>query len=188
MLAIFGILSGLLSIISNIPYVIDIYKRKTQPHRVTWGIFFLLNIIYLANHISAGATNSLWLIVGFTVSTFIIFILSLKRGVGGSEKLDIFVLISALVGVVLWQITDNPTISIFANALSGIFAAIPTLKKAYIKPESETKIKWFIGIFAGIFAAISVGRLELPLLVLPLLTIIIQGSMFLILTTRGKRN
>ena len=99
MYTILGILGGLLALISNIPYIRDILKKTTKPHRVTWGIFFLLNIIFLGNQLAAGATSSIWLVIAFTLSTLIIFSLSLKYGVGGTTKLDVMILIGSLVGV-----------------------------------------------------------------------------------------
>jgi hypothetical protein len=91
-----GILSGLVIVSGDVTYIIDAYKARTTPHRITWFIFTVLNIIDFANQAASGATNSLWLFAGAALATSIIFIISLFRGVGGYTKRDILILTGAL--------------------------------------------------------------------------------------------
>lgn len=187
MLAIIGLSGGLLALLSNVPYVINTLKHKTKPHRVTWGIFFLLNIIFLGNHFAAGATSSLWLVIAFTISTFTIFALSFRYGVGGENKFDKLIIAGALIGVVIWQLLDAPIASIVANISVSVIAGLPTLKKAYKSPASETKIKWLVGSCAGLLTVLSVGELDLALLLLPVYTFIFQGTVFTLIEIGEKK-
>jgi hypothetical protein len=184
MYTILGILGGLLALISNIPYIRDILKKTTKPHRVTWGIFFLLNIIFLGNQLAAGATSSIWLVIAFTLSTLIIFSLSLKYGVGGTTKLDVMILIGSLVGVGLWQILQAPIASVLANLVVATIAAIPTYRKAWLQPQTETKLSFLLGTIAAAFTVVSVGGMSLVLLLLPIYSVVYNGSIYLILTKR----
>ena len=181
MYAVLGIVGGLLSLLSNVPYIIDTIKGRTKPHRVTWGIFFLLNCIFIANQLAAGATNSIWLVVAFAVSTGMVFALSFKKGTGGKDVLDLVVLVGALFGVVLWQVLDSPVASIVANLIVAAIASIPTYKKAWLYPQSETAVSYSLGAFAAILSVISVGKIDVALLLLPVYSIIYQGSIYFIL-------
>ncbi|MGH9858085.1 MAG: hypothetical protein ACRD4B_09610, partial [Acidobacteriota bacterium] len=58
---LFGVLSALVFIAGDIPYLTDTIKGTTKPQRVTWGVVSLLNGIGFANQLASGATNSLWL-------------------------------------------------------------------------------------------------------------------------------
>ena len=181
MLAALGVFAGILSLIANIPYIIDTIKGKTKPHRVTWGIFFLLNLIFLANQLAAGATSSIWLVVAFATSTFIVFSLSVKLGIGGTSRLDILVLAGAMIGVVIWQLLDAPVASIIANLTVAAIASIPTYKKAWAHPETETTISYSVGAIAAAMSAISVGKLDFVLLLLPVYSVVYQSSIAVIL-------
>jgi hypothetical protein len=181
MLVLIGILGGMLSFASSIPYIVDTIKKNTKPHRITWGIFFLLNLIFLGNQLAAGATSSLWLVVAFTLSTFTIFALSLKNGVGGTSRLDVVVLAGALMGVVIWQLLKVPLASIIANLAVAAIASVPTYKKAWTHPKSETPISYFLNGCAALLSTISVGNFNIALLLLPLYSFIYQGSIYLIL-------
>lgn len=182
MFAVIGILGGLLSLGANVPYILDTVKGRTKPHRVTWGIFFLLNVIFLANQLAAGATSSIWLVVAFTISTFTVFLLSIKRGTGGTSKLDIVILAGAILGLIVWQLMHSPVPSIIANLVVAAIASIPTYKKAWTHPHTETKISYSLGAVAALMSAISVGKLDVVLLLLPVYAVIYQGSIALVLS------
>lgn len=171
----------MLSFASSIPYIVDTIKKKTKPHRVTWGVFFLLNVIFLGNQLAAGATSSLWLVVAYTLSTFIIFSLSFKNGVGGTSRLDVIVLAGALIGVIIWQLLDAPLASVVANLVVALIASIPTYKKAWAQPKTETSISYFLNACGALLSAISVGSLNIVLLLLPMYAFFYQGSIYLIL-------
>ena len=173
--AYIGIASALLFIVGDIPYLTDTFRKKTKPHRVTWGIVALLNAIGFANQYAYGASNSLWLFGAGTVMTGFIFIGSLRYGTGGRSRTDLLCLIVALLGVVFWVLFRSPLYSVLANIVADVAALWPTFIKARIQPESETRISWLIGTISVILAAISVGKLNWHLLLLPVVSAIIQG-------------
>lgn len=181
MLEIIGVLGGLLAIAGSIPYMLDVHKKRITPHRTTWGIFTLVDIIAIANQLAAGAANSVWLVVGFAVANLTIFVLSLRHGAGGTERLDIIVLCGAIFGVIAWQISGNPIASIIANLAVITLAMAPTYKKGWTNPQSETPTVFLLGAIASLLAAISVGRLDYVLLLIPVYTFVIQGTLFIVL-------
>ncbi len=178
---ILGIASGVIFIICDIPYLIDTIVAKTKPHRVSWGVAFLLNLIGLANQFASGAKNSLWIFVASVLMTGLIFLASLKNGVGGHTKQDIYTIIACLSGVALWGLFNSPVFSIVINVFIAIFALIPSFAKARRAPETETKIAWTGGTVSAFLATISVGELNWKLLILPTVSVILQGYMVYIL-------
>ena len=184
MLATLGILAGVLALIADIPYLIDTYRRKTQPHRTTWILFFLLNVVSLANQHAAGAGNSLWLLVGYTIATLLISLLALKNGVGGSSKEDLFTFAISIIGILLWLALKSPLPSILANIFAAFVAVIPTIKKAWHKPQSETAITWLLASFASLLGALSVGKADPVLLALPVYSVIIQFVTYCIIVRK----
>ena len=92
MLKTLGLLSGFLSIIMYIPYLRDIFHHTTKPERASWLIWSVLGGIAFFSQFAKGATNSLWLTGAQTLGVFVVFILSLRYGVGGLVKRDIYAL------------------------------------------------------------------------------------------------
>ncbi len=185
---ILGLLSAIVFVIADIPYLRDTVKDTTKPHRVTWGVVVLLNAVGFANQFASGADNSLWLFGAAVVMTTSIFIASLKNGVGGHSKSDIFSLIFCSIGVILWLAFKDPLFSIFANIFVGFVALLPTFKKTKKDPESETKITWLLGTISTILATISVGELNVMLLLLPVSSTLLQGYMVYLLYIRPRKS
>jgi hypothetical protein len=181
-----GIASAVIFIICDFPYLLDALRAKTKPHRVTWGIIVLLNLIGFANQLASGAHNSLWLFVAAIVMSSAIFVASLKNGVGGHTRQDMFAIVACFVGLALWGISNSPLFSIFANMTIAVIALAPTIAKAKKHPETETKIAWSGGTLSALLATISVGTLNWRLLILPMSSTLLQGYMAYILYFRAK--
>lgn len=186
MLLLIGYLSGVLGLFANVPYIIDIIRGKTKPHRISWSIFLLLNIINFVSQAASGATNSLWLTFGFCLSQAVIVLLAVRRGVGGLGKLDRVCLMGAVMGIGLWLYLQAPIVAIVANTVVATIALIPTLVKAYKKPRTETKITWLLGAVAALLGAIAVGGNDFELLLFPIYSCVVQFLVYVLLVLREK--
>ncbi len=170
-----GVASALIFIVGDIPYLTDTFKGKTKPHRVTWGIIAILNAIGFANQLASGASSSLWLFGAGTVMTALIFFGSLRSGEGGKSVSDVMCLLIAVTGVVVWMLLKSPTYSVFANIIADVAALWPTYKKAKKRPESETRVAWLVGTISVVLDAVSVGKLDWHLLLLPIASAVMQS-------------
>lgn len=187
MLEKIGLLGGILIIVADTPYAWNAFKRKTKPHRTTWFIIALINAINLANQHASGAKSSLLFFIGATVITFIVFLASLYNGTGGFAKLDIAVLVGALLGLVVWHVLKSPVASVIANTIVALIGIIPTFIKAYHDPKSETKITWLIGTVSALCAVIAVGKLDFALLLFPIYATLQQASLFALIEVRERQ-
>ncbi|HSX31547.1 MAG TPA: hypothetical protein VLE99_06555 [Candidatus Saccharimonadales bacterium] len=182
---ILGIASSLIFLVCDFPYLQDTIRAKIKPHRVTWGVIALLNTAGFANQLASGARNSLWLFGAGTLMTGAIFVASLKNGVGGRSRQDIFAAITCLVGVAFWIVFKSPVFSILANLLVAVVALLPTFAKAKKSPETETKIAWLGGMISSSLAAASVGQLDWQLLILPVSSAALNAYMVYLLYVRS---
>jgi hypothetical protein len=174
MLLLAGYMSGILSALSYVPYVRDILKIKTKPERASWLIWTTLGSIAFFSQLAKGATDSLWLVGIQTLGVLIVFILSIKYGVGGLTKLDVFSLVMAGVGLILWYITQEPATALLIVIIIDFIGGALTVRKSYYDPESETLITWLLSGIAGIFAMFAVGSLNFILLAYPVYIFLIN--------------
>ena len=172
MLAIFGYISAILSILMIVPYIRDILLLKTKPERASWFIWTVLGFISFFSQMAKGATNSLWLTGGQTLAVLIIVLLSIKYGVGGFTKRDTRALIAAVIGLVLWYLTKEAAWALFIVIAVDTIGTALTAIKSYEDPGSETLSTWAISGTSGIFGALAVGSLNPILLVYPFYIII----------------
>lgn len=188
MLETFGYISALLFIFSAIPYVRSILKGNTKPQRITWLIWTILVFIAFFSQLAKGATWSLLLTAGDAVTIVIVFIFSIKYGVGGFRKLDILSLFGAGLSLILWYFTNEPAVALFLIILIDIIGSNLTIIKAWRKPETENWIGWAMCGVGGLFGILSVGGFNLILLSYPIYICLINSLVAIIVITRKKLN
>jgi hypothetical protein len=187
MLQVFGYISAILSIVMIIPYVWDIFHHKSKPERGSWLIWTVLGFISFFSQMAKGATNSLWLVAGQTLSVFIIFALSLKYGYGGLAKRDAKGLVGAGIGLILWYFTKEAFTALLITILVDSIGTYLTMIKSYEDPESETLVMWLMSGTAGIFGMLAVGSFNPVLLFYPFY-IMLANYVVVTAILLGRRN
>jgi hypothetical protein len=183
----FGYISALLSIIMVVPYVWDIFRDKTKPERASWLIWSVLGLIAFFSQLAKGATDSLWLTGGQTAAVVIVFLLSIKYGVGGLNRRDIKALIGAGVGLVLWFTTNEALFALLIVIIIDFIGVFLTVIKAYKEPETETLSTWLMSGTSGIFGMLAVGAWD-PILLLYPLYIVIANYIVVGAILLGRKN
>lgn len=168
----FIIIEAILILAAAPPYIIDTIKHKTKPERATWFILSILSVIGFVAELRLGANWSL-LFLGIDGATSLaIFALSIPWGVGGFTLLDRYALVVAAIGVVIAIAAHQPLIALLGNILADAAGTGLTIRKAYLRPSTETTISWLLVGGAGVFAALSVGKLDFSLLLWPVYLVI----------------
>lgn len=172
--------------LSVIPYVRSILKGDTKPQRITWLIWAVLVFIAFFSQLAKGATWSLLLTAGDAIAIIIVFIFSIKYGVGGFRKIDILSLVGAGLSLVLWYFTNEPAIALFLIIIIDLIGANLTFIKSWRNPETEYWFSWAMCGIGGFFGVLSVGNFNFVLLSYPLYIFLINSLMAVIILTRGK--
>lgn len=173
----FGILSGLLSVFSYIPYIIDTIRRRTTPQRASWLIWSVLGTIAFFSQIHEGAGPSLWF-SGVQISgTLTVFFLSIWIGAGHYlQKTDCMILCVAALGLLAWGFAETAVYALAISISISLIGGSVTVLKAYRDPDSETMSMWLVSFIASIFAALSVGGWNWVLLAYPLYLFTLYGA------------
>ncbi|MBI1862853.1 hypothetical protein HYS00_01895 [Candidatus Microgenomates bacterium] len=169
---IVGILAGIISLVSGIPYVRDILKGTTKPNAVSWGGWFLLTLIATFAQFSSGASWSVILIITETIKVGIIFLLALKYGVQEYTKLDWVCLALGLLAVVLWKLTNQPVLAIVLAVIADLIMAYPTFVKSFYEPYTETASAFVIAAVAALLSVVSTQIYDSANLIYPVYLIL----------------
>lgn len=153
---IFIVISSLLALISPVIYVRAILHGEAKPHRTTRLVLLLITSLTTASLIAQGNNVAVYLAAVSTLQSIAIFALSLKYGMGGWAKLDILCLVIALLGIVLWQLTQNPVVALYFAILADFTGMIPALLKTYRFPDTEIWSFYLLDVFAAGFSLLAV--------------------------------
>ncbi len=145
--AFFAILATTIALANKIPYIADIYRLKTTPHSYSWLIWTLLQGTGALVMLSGGAGFGVASLLAGTVLCAFIFLLSLRYGTKNITTFDTICFIGALIATGVWFFLHDAFLSILLISAIDFIAFLPTFRKAYEEPYSETPIMY---LFAGI--------------------------------------
>jgi hypothetical protein len=149
----FVILAAGLNLIGTITYIIPTLKGTIRPNRVTWFLWALAPLIAFAAEIGQGVglISLTTFMVGF--GPFLILLASFvnKKAEWKLTAFDLVCGLLSILGLAMWFFTRIGNIAIVFSIMADALAALPTLRKGYLHPETEDyRIFLLGGIGAGI--------------------------------------
>ena len=154
----FVFLGFLLTIVGSIMYVLDIRKGNVKPNILTWILWALAPMIAFSAQLSEGAglravhTFS----TGFGPLLIVITALIYRQSLFKVKVRDYVFGFLSLVGIVLWKITGEGSVAILFALLADLFAALPTIEKLYLHPETENGWIFGLGIVGAFIALLTI--------------------------------
>lgn len=176
---VLSIISGSLCILGFIPYARAILAGTTKPAKATWIIWASLDAIILAGMYVENSINGL--IIGCTTGAFVVAGLALKYGLPGWTKLDKFCITGAILGVVLWKMSGNPTLGIIISLTVMLIGSMPIFVSTYNDPTKEDKVGWVIFWLACVFALGAIPKLTWEDASQPIVFFVIETTMMWLL-------
>ncbi len=145
-------LGAFVGLILLIPYIKETLKGNTKPNRVTWLLWSIAPIIVTIAAISNGVGLNVLPVFISGFAPFLVFCASFvnKNSYWKLQKFDYLCGLFSLLALILWWITKEPIVAIVFTILSDFFAAIPTLKKSWKFPETETASAFVGGLFSSL--------------------------------------
>lgn len=176
----------MLSLLDPIPYVRDVLRRRTTPHRGTWLIWAALGITAFVSQLADGGSWSLVMVGVQAVSITAVFLLSLGLGVGGVSAWELVLIGLAGLGILGWWITAEPFVAtafVVAADLVGVALMLP---KTYRDPRSETLSTYVLASASGVLSAAAVGALDASLLLYPVYFALANGAIAGLIVARRR--
>lgn len=156
-----GLISGLLVIVSAIPYSIRTYQSKIQPNLTSWSLWTLIGFTLLFAYKSSGAEANIWpAVFGFT-NPLLITVLILQRHGEWTKpnRIEIICFVLALLSLGLWlEVHKSKELAQYALYLAIVAdtcAAIPTIIFVWTQPDGDRPFAWSffaVGYGLAIFA------------------------------------
>lgn len=177
----FALIAALFAIIGNVPYLIDIFKRRVQPHPYTWLVWSIVSCIVFFGQLAKGAGVGAIGTGASEVFTIIIFFFSLQYGFKNIRTIDTVFLCIALLGIIPWVLTKDPTISVIIAVLIDMIAFVPTIRKTWLAPKTETPILYGMNVLRHILMLFSLQAYNVATTLHSIVMITINSAMTIII-------
>lgn len=179
------VVASLLALLGNIPYLLNVVKGKIKPHPYTWFVWTLVSCVVFFGQIAKGAGIGAIPTAVSEIFTVIIFLFSIKYGFKNPPKTDTYFLALALVGLIPWILTSNPTFSVIVVVSIDLIAFIPTFRKTYSNPKSEAPLLYGTNALRHALALGALGSYNIATM-LHSIAMIITNSIMVILIKVNK--
>ena len=155
----------LINLVGLFWYIKDVIKGGTRPNLVSWFIWSLAPFIGVFFQLKAGARLSILPIfmAGFTSLVVIIVSVLKKNGYWKINSFDVVCGIISLFALILYVFTHNLSISILFAIISDGLAYIPTIRKSWNFPETETGLMYTTGIVSNIIGLLTIKMWTFPI-------------------------
>lgn len=182
-----AVIAALLAIGGNLPYLFDIIKGHVQPHPYTWFVWSIVSAIVFFGQVAKGAGIGALPTAASEIFTLFIFFLSLKYGFRGIKKIDTIFLLLALASIIPWVMTKDPTISVVIAVSIDVIAFMPTLRKTWMSPTTETPVLYGSNILRHLLALASLQAYNVATTLHSLAMITTNSIMTILILMRRNR-
>ncbi len=176
-------ISGLLVILSAIPYLIRAWQRKIEPNLVSWSIWTVIGLALLLTYRDSGAKANIWpAVFGFTNPLAItVVIIITKRGDIKIATIELTCLTIAVISLTMWYFlrasADLVQYALYTAIVADLCAAIPTILFVWKNPDKERPFAWSMFALAFGLAIFAVSEHTFANYVLPIYMLI--GGLFI---------
>ena len=168
--------------LASIPYVVDVVKGRVKPERISWLLWAALGATFFVGALQND--GAVLYTLGNLLIPVIIFVLSLKYGVGGKSWFDKICLVIAAVAFVLMFVVDNALYGLVLALIVDAIGSILTIRKLLKDRTSEPKLIWGVFAIAGILSIIALENYSIVNLLFPVYVVIVDSIVFLIAKPR----
>jgi hypothetical protein len=187
------IIASVMAVAGNSSYLVDTLRGKVVPHPYTWFIWSIVSCVVFFGQLQKGGgygsiptgIAELFTILIFAVSLRYFFARKNRNRAGHIHRSDTYFLIAALLGLIPWIITKDPTISVIVAVTIDVIATIPTLRKAFVRPDTEAPALYAMNVTRHVLILMTLGAYNVATM-LHSVTMIITNTIMVLFLLRKK--
>lgn len=183
-----GEVAGFINLVAYLPYFVSILKGETKPSKTTWWIWTILEVMMSTSYVMSGAESTMWLPIASGIGMLLTAILSLKFGDEHHHQVDHIFIICSLIGLDIWILSGSSLVGLIAFLAVDLFAAIPTLFKAWDDPFEEDLFAWIITLISGLINLFALENMSFSIAILPVYNLAIYLAVVLFLKIGRRYN
>jgi hypothetical protein len=143
----FVYLAAALSLIGAYGYIRDTLRGETSPNRVTWSLWGVEGVLafFVEKQQHVGLAALMTLMLGLVPCAIVVASFCSRHGVWKLGAFDAVCGAVSLGGLAFWAFVNEPTIALVSFVVADQMAALPTVRKSWIAPSTESPRLFFLG-------------------------------------------
>lgn len=182
-----GVIAVLLTFVGYVPYLKDTIRGKTKPHAYSWFIWGFVTLIAYTLQVSENAGAGSLVTLAAAIVSFVIFGLGMKLGNKDITRSDTVFFILALLSLVIWVFAKQPVVSVIFVSLIDILGFIPTIRKSWNQPFTETLFTYLLNTFRHGLSIFALANYSIVTWFYPVTWTLANGLFSLLLVLRRRQ-
>jgi hypothetical protein len=183
---LFALCATAIGIVSYVIYIRDVLRGRTQPHLYTWLIWSMTTGTFAAAIFAGGGGRGFLAPLAFFLLTCSTTLLSLKFGTKNVTRGDALSLAAALIAILIWWQLNSPLLALIVATATDLVGYLPTVRKSYEEPWSESLASWSVWTFAIAFTVLALDAYN-PLTLLSSVATAAANILLLVLLLLRRR-
>jgi hypothetical protein len=186
----FVYLAAALSLVGAYGYIRDTLRGDTSPNRVTWSLWgvegVLAFFVEIQQHV--GLASLMTLMLGLVPCAVVVASFRNRNAVWKLGAFDAVCGAVSVAGLVFWAFVNEPTVALVSFVVADQMAALPTVRKSWLAPSTESPRLFFLGSMNCAITVLTLTKLTTAGVLFPgciLVTDLIVG--LLIVSNVGPR-
>ncbi|MBU6233707.1 MAG: hypothetical protein KJS64_05600 [Acidobacteria bacterium] len=141
-------------------YIRDVLRGETAPNRVTWILWAAAPLLAFVIEVQEGAglASVMTLVIGLVPIAVLLASTRNPQSVWKLGPFDVTCGVISIFGLIIWLASSQPTIGLIAQVAADSVAALPTLRKAWVNPSSESAVVFYAGAANGGITLLTLDR------------------------------
>lgn len=138
-------IAAIIAIVAYIPYLIDMFRGKNQPHLYTWiSIFLITSVVAYIQLIGGAGIGAIPTIIGAFIDGIILFF-CFRFGTKDIIFIDKICLAISIIGIATYLfLSSQPILALIVVTFAEIISFIPTFRKTKNNPYSESLTSYYL--------------------------------------------
>ena len=186
----FVFLAAALSVFGGYGYVRDTLRGVTSPNRVTWGLWAIEGIFAFVVEVQqhVGIASVMTLMLGLVPLVVLTASFKNPHSLWKIGRFDVFCGLLSLAGFAFWALINEPTIALISFVAADQVAALPTVRKSWMAPASESSRLFFLGFLNCAITLLTLRHLTTSGVLFPGCVMLMDLSIGTLIATRlGQR-
>jgi hypothetical protein len=136
-----------LSLVGAYGYIRDTLRGTTSPNRVTWSLWgvegVLAFFVEIQQHV--GLASLMTLMLGLVPCAVVVASFRNRHAVWKLGAFDAVCGAVSVGGLIFWAFVNEPTVALVSFVVADQMAALPTVRKSWLAPSTESPRLFFLG-------------------------------------------
>ena len=164
-------------------------QNKYSPSTFSRIIWVLLSVNSFAGVILSHSSKSSLILSGiFLFGNIIICLISFWKGTKSFGNTEYFSLFLLFISLVIWIQFNAPLLNLVISLIAHFIGGIPTYKKVWKNPSSESFGFWSLFFIASLISVFVADTSSVSLIIFPIYFVIFDGGMTLLSVRKKIKN